>query len=321
MRPAEEPIAAPRWRGVAGVLVLAVVPWTWFVLRDALGPVTDVVAIMLPPIVVLVTIGAALAARRYRRFWALAASGVMVGVVAVVGPWLPQDAGAVGGRGVVVAGANVDGQSRPATELRAISADVLVVLEPSEGIGEALGGVYPYEVFRRDVLPPVGVFSRYPMHLLEPPGPRLPGARLEIDGPDGPFVLYAMHIPRPWLWTEGGYQATVAEHFELAELVAQRVRAETLPVVLIGDLNSTDRGRDYRALLGEGLLVDATREGVGAPTSVGKWGAFLGRIDHVLVSRGWCGDGPRRVPLPGSSHLGVTVAVGPCASGGTDASV
>ncbi|MDN5748784.1 MAG: hypothetical protein L0H64_09780, partial [Pseudonocardia sp.] len=79
------------------------------------------------------------------------------------------------------------------------------------------------------------------------------------------------------------------------------------------DLNSTDRGRDYRTLTRDAGLVDAMRDTVGLPTSVGKWRFLLARIDHVLLSPGWCGDDARRVPMPGSSHRAVTVTVGPCA--------
>jgi hypothetical protein len=41
-------------------------------------------------------------------------------------------------------------------------------------------------------------------------------------------------------------------------------------------------------------------------------GANVVRIDHILVSRGWCGDGAGQVALPGSDHRGVLATVGPC---------
>jgi endonuclease/exonuclease/phosphatase family metal-dependent hydrolase len=84
-------------------------------------------------------------------------------------------------------------------------------------------------------------------------------------------------------------------------------------VVVAGDLNSPDRAPDYRALVARGGLIDAMRAEWAAPTSVGKWMPLLVRIDHVLVSAGWCGDGARRFPLPGSDHAGITVSIGPCA--------
>ena len=41
-------------------------------------------------------------------------------------------------------------------------------------------------------------------------------------------------------------------------------------------------------------------------------GANVVRIDHILVSRGWCDDGAGQVALPGSDHRGVLATVGPC---------
>jgi endonuclease/exonuclease/phosphatase (EEP) superfamily protein YafD len=82
-------------------------------------------------------------------------------------------------------------------------------------------------------------------------------------------------------------------------------------VVVAGDLNSTDRARDYRLL--DAGLVDAMRDGWAGPTSVTQWRAFLLRIDHLFVGRGWCGDGAHRVELPGSDHDAIVATVGPCA--------
>lgn len=304
----------PTWRGVGAGVLVAAVPWSWFVVRDALGVVTDVLAIIVPLLAVVV-VGAGLVGRRWRPAWALAASSLVAGTVAVLGPWLPADEGAVAGSGVTVAGANVDGHVDANRTLLDLAADVLVVPEVSADGVEELDAAYPYQYIRIDDNddPDIAVFSRYPLRLLEPVGPDLPGARLEVAAPGGPFVLYALHVPRPWLRgeVEGSYQATVPEHRRLVEQVAARMRAEILPVVLVGDLNSTDRGRDYRLLLSSGL-VDAMRDTTGAPTSIGKWTPLLARIDHVLVSAGWCGDLARRLDLPGSSHHGVTATVGRC---------
>ena len=156
------------------------------------------------------------------------------------------------------------------------------------------------------------MYSRFPVRLLDGTGPDLPGLRVAVDAPT-PFVLYAMHVPRPW-WTGGGsYQATPAEHRRLVVALADRVAREPGPVVVAGDLNSTDRGRDYRLLVDDTGLTDVMREGWTGPTSVTQWQAFLLRIDHLMVGPGWCGEGPRRFPLAGSDHDGITAGVGPCA--------
>lgn len=275
----------------------------------------DVLAILLP-LVVLAVAGLCLLVALRRdgraRGLAVAVSVLLAGAVAVLGPWLPADAGEVAGTGVVVAGANVDGRARPGESLRGVDADVWVVGELSAEVDDLLGEVYPH----RDgggVSPHVRVYSRHPLRRTADPGPDLPGQRYEVAGPDGPFVLYALHVPRPWLVgeTATSYQVTVGEHQRIAERVAAQVAAETLPTVVVGDLNSTDRGRDLRALTA--VTVDAMRDTVGGPTSVGKWRLLLARIDHVLVSPGWCGDDARRVEMVGSAHRIVTARVGPCA--------
>ena len=310
---------APRTTGrrVAGSALLAALPWTWFLLRGALGPVTDVLALLLPLVLGAVVAVAVAVALRRRRAGALvvAVSTLLTAVVAVAGPWLPADAGPVSAdEALIVAAANVDGQDRPMDALRAVDADLWVVPELSAAVYFGLTATHPHELLSATTPPNVAVFSRYPLQLLEGAGPDLPGQRIRVDGPAGPFVLYALHVPRPWILGDTvGYQVSVSEHQRIAEAVAARVARETLPVVVAGDLNSTDRGRDYRALVPGTGLVDAMRAGVAGPTSVGKWRLLLARIDHVLVSPGWCGDDPRRVGVPGSSHRAVTVTVGPCA--------
>lgn len=285
-------------------------------MRDLPLDAVDVLAIVLPLVVAAVAGLALLVAlrRRHRpRALAVAVSTLLAGSVAVLGPWLPADAGAVAGPGVVVAGANVDGRARPLDAIRGVDADVWVIGELSAEVDDGLdAAAYPH----RDgggVVPHVRVYSRYPLLRTADAGPDLPGQRYEVAGPDGPFVLYALHVPRPWLFggTTTGYQVTVAEHQRVVERVAAQVAAETLPTVVVGDLNSTDRGRDLRALTA--VTVDAMRDGAGGPTSVGKWRLLLARIDHVLVTPGWCGDDARRVEMPGSSHRIVTARVGPCA--------
>jgi hypothetical protein len=280
--------------------------------RDVPSPVVDVVAILLPPLAVavaLVALGAALGRRRLTPL-VLAASTLLAGAAAVLGPWRPADAGRVEG-GLVVAGANVDGGGGPLAAMRPVGADLWVVGEVSRAVEDELGAAYPHRDGGGEA-PHVAVFSRFPLRLLEEAGPDLPGQRYEVAGPDGPFVLYALHVPRPWVLGESGgdYQVGVDEHQRIVERVAARVAGETLPAVVVGDLNSTDRGRDYRALTR--ATVDAMADTTGGPTSVGKWRLLLARIDHVLVTPGWCGDDARRVGMPGSSHRLVTARVGPC---------
>jgi len=289
-------------------LLLAVLPWAWFPLRDELALVGDVLAIVLPVLAVI----AAIACVVTGRWWGLvtAVSVLLAATVAVVGPWRPDDAGTVRpDAGITVASANVTGQSSTVPALQAAGADVLVVVENDRRIDAALAATYRFHVYAGGT-PAVGVYSRFPVRLLDAPGPDFPGVRAAVDAPT-PFVAYGLHVPRPW-WTGGfGYQSTPAEHHRLVEEIAARVAREPGPVVVAGDLNSTDRARDYRLL--DAQLVDAVRDGWVGPTSVTQWRAFLLRIDHLFVGRGWCGDAAHRIELPRSDHDGIEATVGPCA--------
>lgn len=306
------------------VLAAAVAPWLWFAVREIpLGTPGAVLAIGMPVLVATVAVVAgtyALRGRGVRRDAAgvAAVSTLLAGTVIVVGPWLPRDAGEVGSAGVRVVAANVGGRSAAAAVLAAADADVVVLSEADERLVARLAPGFAHRYVRIEDTygPDVAVLSRFPLQVLDPVGPAVPGARVRVDGPDGPFVLYGLHVARPWPTggTDRVYQATPREHRRLLDRLAEQVRAEPGPVVVAGDLNTVDREREYRALLAAGL-VDAMLDAPAGPTSVGGWLPLLARIDHVLVSTGWCGDDARRFGLPGSSHRAVAVRVGPCASG------
>jgi endonuclease/exonuclease/phosphatase (EEP) superfamily protein YafD len=294
---------------------LAALPWAWFVLRDSTGGVGDVLAILFPVLMAgLVLFGIGIVGGTRQPWWlAPTGSALLVGLVATLGPWLPADAGAVRpGAGVTVVGANVRESRGPVPALLRDSPDVLVISELSPRVDTALSAAYPYREVLQDG-PSVGVYSRLPLRVLDRSGADLPGMRLEVDGPDGPFLLYGLHVPRPWYTSEGsGYQATLAEHRRILTVLAARIAAERQPVAVVGDLNMPDRGRDYRQLLHTPHLVDAMRDRGTRFSSVGKWTPLLLRIDHALVSSGWCGDDARQLELPGSDHRGIGVTVGPC---------
>jgi endonuclease/exonuclease/phosphatase (EEP) superfamily protein YafD len=82
------------------------------------------------------------------------------------------------------------------------------------------------------------------------------------------------------------------------------------PVILAGDLNSTDRGVGYRTLLGRADLIDAMRVTWASTTST-KWWPLLLRIDHVLV-RGICPSSARNTALEGSDHRSVVAELAFC---------
>ena len=61
-------------------------------------------------------------------------------------------------------------------------------------------------------------------------------------------------------------------------------------------------------------LDDAMLDTWGRRSQIGRWSAFLVRIDHLFVSRGWCADDSRWYKVPVSDHRGLISTVGPCAS-------
>jgi hypothetical protein len=309
-----------------GIVIAGLLPWAWFVVRDRLGVVTDVAAIVLPLLALataaLAVVVAGLFGRLRRAALVFAVSTLLVGVVTTFVPWIPHGTGSVAaGRGVRVAAANIGaGELDGADKLLALRADVLVVSEIGEPLTTRLAASYPEHVAYWKG-PSIGVFSRWPLTVLEQPGPDLPGYVVRVRAPAGEFDLIATHVPRPW-WTSGGatydtstdggrpYQATVAEHHRLIEQVAARAARDDRPVVVAGDLNTTDRGRDYRILTDD--LNDAMLDSWGRPSQIGKWLPLGVRIDHLLVAPGWCSDANHWYSIPKSDHHGLISTIGPC---------
>jgi endonuclease/exonuclease/phosphatase (EEP) superfamily protein YafD len=93
--------------------------------------------------------------------------------------------------------------------------------------------------------------------------------------------------------------------------VRKAMQAETLPVVLAGDLNMSDRVRAYRDL--DRHFTDLTRDGFARTTYIsGIYRLFLLRIDHVFASDGWCGAHVHEFTITGSDHRGIRLDAGPC---------
>ncbi|RZT17156.1 endonuclease/exonuclease/phosphatase (EEP) superfamily protein YafD [Kribbella sp. VKM Ac-2569] len=327
----------PLLRRSVGIVIAGLLPWAWFVLRDWLGVVTDVIAIVLPlavlvtAVVSLVVAGLLVAPgprAMMRRRWgrvavAFAVSTLLVGIVATFGPWVPHGTGTVDkSRAVRIAAANIgSGELDGADNLLALKADVLVVSEIGPPLTERLSESYPEHVAVWKG-PAIGVFSRWPLTVLESPDADLPGFVVRVHAPSGEFDLIAVHVPRPW-WKSSGptdtsstdkgtpYETTVAGHHRLIEQIAARAARDDRPVVVAGDLNTTDRGRDYRVLTEH--LNDAMLDNWGRPSQIAKWSPLLIRIDHLFVKPGWCSDDNDWYPIPASDHHGLVSTIGPCA--------
>ena len=294
----------------------AVAPWTWFLVRD-LHPLLDGLAIVMPLLALAAIVGAAALAFAARSFASslVALAWLLMLATVVLGPWLPQG-GADPADGYRIVSANIAGQERDIEDLLAD----LQAQGPDLLVGNELGIVVHWQLERTFNFNARGagrggisVFSRWPLTAVEDPPTvvRRYGIAVEVAAPDGPFVLYAMHLPRPWPTSAGGANVTVGQHRSLVDDLLDAIHAEPLPVVIAGDLNLSDRTSGYRALTDE--QTDAMRSGWARPTSI-RWAPLLLRIDHIMLPADWCTAESRYLGLSGSDHLGVSALVGPCAA-------
>jgi endonuclease/exonuclease/phosphatase (EEP) superfamily protein YafD len=103
--------------------------------------------------------------------------------------------------------------------------------------------------------------------------------RVETRLNDEDIVVYALHPRSPT------NQPDAEARDEVIEFVARRARDETVPVVVVGDLNATPWSHAFRNLTSTADLVDSTR-GFGFQPSWpgGMWFGFKIPIDHLLHS-------------------------------------
>lgn len=303
--PAQRP---SRW---VAALVGAALPWAWFLLRDLGGP-AEGVAVLLPLLVLtaLILVLAFAVGGRRAILLPAAASLLAFGLVSVGGPMLPGH-GPPPTASVTLVSANLF-WNNPTPDaavdaLLAIGADVEVAIETTgehRAALERIDTAHPYAATDDQLV----VRSRYPVTaMLDPrnvPARRI--LRVTIEAPAGTFVLYAVHALNPLS------ESTFASQLSWVRRLLAAASQEELPVVIAGDFNMSDRQLGYRRLAGD--MRDAiTADGRGHTTySNGIWAPLFLRIDHVFVSREWCGMNGHTVQLPGSDHDGVAVAIGPC---------
>lgn len=312
-----------------------VLPWSWFVVRT-IGGTVDALAIGLPFVVLGVVVAGLVAALVVRRVapLLLVGSTVAVGLVAVLGPAVPRGGEApVGALRIVQANLAALAGDGADDALRAISArdpDVVVIEELNPALEGVLAARFPHhdvtDLVRRDRVGEesgtprnrafLGVFSRFPFRTLADDtglAEGLPGLRLDVDGPEGTFRLYALHLPRPSP-VPRAYSTSFAGRGSVLDGVLASAARTDGPVVIVGDLNISDREQAYRRIAD--TYADAMRSHRWAwPTSVRPsplWRLLWLRIDHVFTSRTWCSDEGRDFTLPGSDHRGIAVDIGPC---------
>ena len=292
--------------GVA--LILA--PWVWFLVRG-LGANMDAVAVLLPVIGALAFLGLAILAAVRRRLLPLlvGVSSLMMVAVAVWSPRTPQ-LDALPRVPIRLAMANVyDGNPTPAAAASALErrgADLVAAVEMRPAFWRELttDASLPYRV----AVGQLGVESRWPLRLLAPNGPtRSRLLRVDVDVPRAPFVLYVVHALNPL-----HDFSTFADQRAFTRQVLAAAATERRPVVIVGDLNTSDRVQSYRmftATMRDAMRADASP---GSTYDDGWWSTLLLRIDHAFISTSWCADGGTTFTVPGSDHSGLQVTVGPC---------
>jgi endonuclease/exonuclease/phosphatase (EEP) superfamily protein YafD len=180
---------------------------------------------------------------------------------------------------------------RIAGMLLAHDADIIAVQEltdaSAEVLAERLEAAYPYQALYPEGRTVIGsgIFSRFPISDVRYTVETMGNIRVEIDAGARSLVLYNLHpaLPVRGLWS----YAPETRDAELNAVLAE-VRSETLPVLVVGDLNLNDQEALYRAF--DRMLDDAwARAGSGLgltylPVFRGTSAPALLRIDYVWYS-------------------------------------
>lgn len=177
------------------------------------------------------------------------------------------------------------------------------------------------DTYRRFGLPSIGVYANQPLTRLDDPIAEripggLPGFRVRVDADDASFVLYALHIPRGLPFGSPAYRQPMGQFADMVEAIDDAIREESLPVVLLGDLNLSDRGPGYRTLTSS--LSDGMRaSGWALPTADRPlpWSLLFLRIDHLLLSEELCTSEAFAIDTRFSDHRPLVADVGLCPDG------
>lgn len=243
--------------------------------------------------------------------------GAMLAVAALLAAVPPFQAWCMAGTGsgkgmpLIIAQMNVheDNREHAAVVETALGrgADVIAVQEADERwwrvLDEGLSDRYPWSVHGSgEKNHGIALFSRLPLHEADVfPLEGLPAIRAVIGRDSLEMVVYVLHLRAP----ESG--AKTAWRNRQWGSLAERMRAERLPVCLVGDLNTVpwDKAfRDFRDRTGISPGKDMLK-----PTWPALGPMALIPIDHLLGSNGLVIGTRETFRIPGSDHLGVLARV------------
>lgn len=285
------------------------VPWLWFLVRD-LGSVVQLVALALPVLVVAAFVGLAISALDERRLSSLlvVASVAAFGWVTIFGPRSALPASQPIDP-IRVASITLDGSTLNAAAIFASLAerrsDLAVVVEPSKKARGVLLRTdrFPYTLASGRFV----VLSSVPVRELPLPKALPPDlvVRLQVDRPEGAFIVYAVRTATSPL--------DAAQNDPIGvDRLRDAARDERLPVVLAGDFGIGDRSTGYRTLTGS--FRDAMRSGTRAANTAATfpWSFLFVRTGFVLTSPDWCSGSGSTFDVQDAQTDGLAAAVGPC---------
>lgn len=321
-------------------------PWFWYLIRD-IHPFLEIVTLALPVLIAMSSLVALYFAIAHRSaLWmGVLASLALFFISSVVLPMRPSDrpepinpfrvaslnvgrvwfsaddVGYLVSRQTpqLIVGSEL-AQSHDQELRDRFSYGISDIIPPEQSQANVDGLVAQTNNYRRYGLPSIGVYSDFPLTRMpdpiadEIPG-GLPGIRVLASTPDTDVMVYALHIPRPGTGS-GIYEVTITEQSKMVEEIARAIEEETLPVVVIGDLNVVDRSTSYRRLTDS--LVDGMREERWAgPTRNHDflYSLLLARIDHVLISESLCVTGAETESLLFTDHTPIYAEIGLCELG------
>lgn len=201
-------------------------------------------------------------------------------------------------------------------EIRATTADVVILLEVSEGTLEALEQRGAFASYPHRIADPrgggygIGLWSRSPLvdaEVWRETGVAMPRATLELPG-RLPVRIYAVHpLSAQWVGVGG-----LVDQFDTLQQELEGERRRGRAVVVAGDFNAVAAHLPLRRLLSGGLLDAAGELGQAwrATWPADRWPVrpFL-RLDHVLVSDDLAPVALRVGPANGSDHRSLTLDV------------
>lgn len=314
--PPEERSRAPRLRRVRShvadllwAALAAGAPWLWFLVRD-LGTAMQLIALALPVLVVAAFIGLAISALDERKLSSLlvAVSIAAFGWVTILGPRAAQSAPPPLDP-VRVASITLDGSKLNAAailgSLAELRTDLAVVVEPSKKARAILLQTerFPFTLASGRFV----VLSSVPVRELPRSKPLAQDLvlRLQVDRPEGAFIVYAVRT------NESPLGAALNDPTSV-ERLRDAARAERLPVVLAGDFGIGDRSTAYRTLTD--TFRDAMRSGVRAANTAATfpWSLLFVRTGYVMTSPAWCAGTSATFDVQDAHTAGLATAVGPC---------